>query len=164
MNAPADLTNKLFCRLYVLNRSTTNTRGGKPRWDCICNCGTRCTVAAADLISGDTLSCGCYRKDRILRHGAARKGKVTAEYRSWHAMLQRCTNPDSNGYKNYGGRGIRVCKRWLKFENFLADMGPRPPGLTLDRRNNDGPYRKGNCRWATRKQQAQNRRKPGRLR
>lgn len=76
----------------------------------------------------------------------------------WSNMLNRCHNESHEAYKNYGGRGIAVCKRWLKFDNFLADMGPRPGKLTLDRKNNDGNYTPRNCRWATRKQQAANRR------
>jgi hypothetical protein len=87
-------------------------------------------------------------------HGRRR----TTEYFIWRNFRQRCTNPKDPCFKNYGGRGISVCDRWNKFENFFADMGERPPGLTLDRRNNDGDYDKGNCRWATRSEQNLNRR------
>jgi hypothetical protein len=83
----------------------------------------------------------------------------TREYTSWEMMNARCNNPKATGYENYGGRGITVCERWRRFENFLADMGPRPAGTTLDRwPNNDGNYEPGNCRWATRAQQLGNRR------
>lgn len=80
----------------------------------------------------------------------------SATYSSWHAMRQRCTNPRHRAYPRYGGRGIVVCERWRSFKNFLADMGERPPGRTLDRRDNDGPYAPWNCRWATAKEQNRN--------
>lgn len=92
-------------------------------------------------------------------HGGARRGAVTREYGSWHAMLQRCENPKHHAFKNYGGRGIVVCERWHLLENFLADMGPRPPGKSLDRINNNGNYEPGNCRWATPKEQIANQRR-----
>lgn len=91
-------------------------------------------------------------------HGSAKNGR-TPTYNTWMNMIQRCTNANAPGYKHYGGRGITVCERWLKFENFLADMGERPEGLTLDRIDNDGNYEPGNCRWATCEQQNANRRR-----
>ena len=82
----------------------------------------------------------------------------TREYTSWRGILQRCTNPNIKNYSNYGGRGIRVCKRWIKFGNFYQDMGKRPPGKSIDRKDNNKNYKKSNCRWATPTEQRRNQR------
>lgn len=87
-----------------------------------------------------------------LTHGKS----ASREYKSWHGMKQRCLNPNNIGYRYYGGRGVTICERWMRFENFYADMGDRPPLTTLDRKDNEKGYNKENCRWATQEEQANN--------
>lgn len=162
-----DLIGKRFGRLIVINR-VDNSKDGKVRWLCECNCKqkNKIIVGTSTLKNKHTKSCGCIRREKIIirnklrtKHGHNKKEKVTVIYKSWDSMIQRCTNPNNENYKDYGGREITVCKRWMKFENFLEDMGEHPGlGYSLHRINNDKGYYKENCKWATIKEQNINKR------
>ncbi len=159
------LAGKRFTRLLVIKRIGT-TKHGFVLWKCICDCGAKVETTTGELMNGGSKSCGCLRRDRIAKlkykHGHARSGKQSPTYQSWMAMHLRCTNPNSNNWENYGGRGIKICERWQGehgFENFLADMGERPDGLTIDRIEVNGNYEPGNCKWATRAEQRKNQRR-----
>jgi hypothetical protein len=131
---------------------------GHRSWVCQCDCGKTATIRAANLRSGNTSSCGCQRVPAAQAATTTHGRTNSSAYWRWRAMIQRCTNPRNRAWKDYGGRGIRVCDRWRTFENFYADMGDPPPGATLDRVNSDGNYELGNCRWASKTEQARNRR------
>lgn len=156
-----NVTGKRFGKLLVVNLFGKRTHLKRPcsyYWNCICDCGRASVVCGCLLRNGTTRSCGCLRIDAAHARKTHRMTK-TGEYNTWATMIQRCTNPNATGYKSYGGRGIRVCKRWFKFDNFFEDMGLKPsPKLTLERVNNGLGYNKKNCRWATMKQQQRNRR------
>ena len=152
---PGQLSGQKFGRLTILHREA-NSRHGKTRWLCRCDCGTQKIVLAATLLRGESRSCGCLLKRGAVKHGMS----GTPTYRIWKAMRVRCHNPRQASYPRYGGRGITVCQRWNDFANFLADMGERPPGCSIDRINNDGNYEPGNCRWASPQTQADNSRRP----
>lgn len=127
---------------------------------CLCECGNKTYPSFSSLRSGRVKSCGCWREERKITHGMSR----TATYYSWRGILKRCCDENHDQYANYGGRGIRVCERWLKFENFFADMGEKPTGKSLDRYPDyNGNYEPGNCRWATQTQQIRNKRNTTRV-
>ena len=162
-----DISGRQFGRLTVVGRHDSTAHG--VRWRCRCDCGAEVTAFGSDLRRGFTRSCGCLQQQTTRRnnarratHGAKRGGAETPTYKSWRSMRDRCLNANHSSFGRYGARGIRVCERWHAFENFLADMGERPAGKTLDRYpNGDGNYEPGNCRWATPSLQNHNRRMPG---
>lgn len=157
MSATKDMIGKRFGRLKVVGQALS--LGGRAAWNCICVCGVEKVIRGKDLRLGDSQSCGCVNSVAVLKHGHARRRAVTSEYRSWRRMRVRCLNPHDKRYTDYGGRGIRVCERWVSFEVFLADMGPKPsPKHSIDRINVDGDYEPRNCRWATAIEQRRNRR------
>lgn len=161
MSRVCNITGIRFGRLVVISRQGS-TKRGHSLWKCECDCGGVSVVAAYNLKNGHVTSCGCFRNElssNKFKKANTTHGKYNSPtYLTWKSMIARCTNETHKSFKNYGGRGITVCERWLLFENFLCDMGSRPEGKTLDRIDSNKGYFKENCQWQTMREQQRNRR------
>ena len=154
MPSALNLAGQRFGRLTALRRADNHKN--QTRWLCRCECGVELSVLTCSLRTGNTQSCGCLQRERSRKHGCWRHPL----FKIWGAMMSRCYNQKDRGFKHYGARGIRVCKRWHDPKNFVADMPPKPsPKHTLERRNNNRGYSPSNCIWATQIAQARNTRR-----
>lgn len=140
-----------YGRLLVVSRAENNA-SGYVYWLCLCDCGKEKIISRSSLRHGSVKSCGCLNTEIVVarntKHGAAARGKQTSEYSAWMKMKERCLNPKARAYENYGGRGIKVCPEWLNsFNQFIQDMGPKPNGFSIERRDVNGDYNAQNCCW-----------------
>lgn len=165
MPAAINLKGQKFGRLTVLAKQSV-TRDGGIKWFCLCDCGKTVSVKSGNLRSGHTLSCGCLKKERISETQATHQQSHRRLYNVWTSMKQRCYNPKSTYYKDYGGRGIVMCDEWREsystFHKWAMENGYDPDApygkCTIDRVDVDGPYAPWNCRWTDMKTQRHNRR------
>lgn len=157
-----DITGKKFGMLTVIKRDGVN-KGGTVIWLCKCDCGNKTSVYGSHLRNGHTISCGCYNREQNQKAVSQRAGthymSNKRPYNIWAGIIKRCNNPNSKTYKRYGGRGIKVCDKWLTFEGFWEDMQEGySDDLSIDRIHVNGNYEKSNCKWSTPKEQGNNKR------
>lgn len=151
-----DLTNQRFGMLTCLESTDKRSPCGRIIWRCICDCGNICYKDSGNIKNGNTTSCGCYGKEQRRRANTVHGMKHTKVYNSWALLRDRCNNPNNHEYKNYGGRGIKVCDRWNEFKNFYDDMGNVPAGYSIERIDVNGDYESSNCVWASLDDQSKN--------
>jgi hypothetical protein len=152
---PMDRSGQRFGRLIAIEQAGRDN-AGRVMWRCKCDCGNEKSISSLSLVTGNTLSCGCYFKDRVTKHG----GHGKSSFNTWRSMMRRCYNIKDKDFPNWGGKGIAVCNEWHDYKVFAKDMGEPQGDETLDRVDPYGPYTKENCRWASKVIQARNIRVP----